>query len=403
MKYIYLCGPTVYDDVHIGNIRPLVILDIYLNSLKYKKEEFTYIQNITDIDDKIIDRAKKENVTEEEITNKYTNRFIDVIEKLKIMKPNHMPTVVKNIDYIIDYIDRLVKNNNAYEINGNVYFDTKSIDGYGKLANINEIEQTTTVDATDKKNENDFALWKKTDLGIKWDSPWGKGRPGWHTECSAFIDKYANHKSIDLHVGGIDLKFPHHVNEDAQYVGANGVHIAKEWFHIGHLNFENQKMSKSLGNIKKAKDIIAEYGSNFIKLLFFNSSPTAPLDLNAEIIKTIKLEEKKLNDLIKKIKLFLLSTDQEMKDEIDLSLFVENINNFNFSNARKNLNDAISLFNKNNNLKNAKEIIEMMKIIGFDFELNINQELKQLYKKWNELKKSKNWDEADKIRDILLK
>ena len=260
---IYVCGPTVYNHAHIGNARPVIVFDVLTKFLRYIGYKVTHMSNFTDVDDKIINQAIKENCSEKEITDKYSKAYLDLLDNLNVSKPNITPRVTETMDQIIAFIKDLVDQGYAYEVNGNVYFRVSKIEDYGKLANINkeELEVGARIEENkEKENPMDFALWKNTDIGIKWDSPFGKGRPGWHTECVVMInDNYPSHL-IDIHGGGNDLKFPHHVNEIAQSKALYNTDIANYWLHNAMVNIDGEKMSKSLNNFKLAKDLIEQYG-----------------------------------------------------------------------------------------------------------------------------------------------
>ncbi|MCK5945919.1 MAG: class I tRNA ligase family protein, partial [Mycoplasmataceae bacterium] len=263
MKNIYVCGPTVYSKAHIGNLRPIITFDIFIRSLEALGNKVNLIHNITDIDDKIITAAAKEKTTEVEISSKYKKYYLDILERSNVNIPENMPGVVENMESIVEYIAKLVELGNAYEANGSVYFDITSVEGYGKLSN-RDINKNIDKENKEKKHQADFAIWKATKEGVKYDSPWGKGRPGWHTECAVFINEIVKGESLDIHGGGIDLLFPHHENENIQYEAVNKKEIAKEWRHIGKLNIDGEKMSKSIGNIMDASEFMDEHGEDVL-------------------------------------------------------------------------------------------------------------------------------------------
>ena len=255
---IYVCGPTVYNYIHIGNARPVVVFDTLARFFKYMKYEVEYVQNFTDVDDKIINRANEEGIPTEEVTKKYIQGFFEDIEPLNPLKDIKRPKVTENIPEIIDTIKRLVKNGYAYIKDGNVFFDVKKYKDYGMLSNqkIGELESGIRVDIREEKNDPlDFALWKNRKEGEPyWESPWGQGRPGWHIECSAMSRKYLG-ETFDIHGGGQDLIFPHHENEIAQSRCAYHGEFAKYWMHNGFIQVDGDKMSKSLGNFFLLWDI----------------------------------------------------------------------------------------------------------------------------------------------------
>ncbi len=255
---MYSCGPTVYNYFHIGNARPFIIFDTLRNYLEYRGYEVTFVQNFTDVDDKIINRANEEGISPLEVADKYIKEYFVDADGLGIRRASVHPRVTECIEDIIEFIEELIQKVHAYEIDGDVYYDTKSFDGYGKLSrqNMEELNAGARIDVDDrKKSPSDFALWKKKKEGeIGWISPWGEGRPGWHIECSVMSRKYLG-DTIDIHSGGQDLIFPHHENEIAQSEGRSGKEFAHYWLHNGYININNQKMSKSLNNFFTVREI----------------------------------------------------------------------------------------------------------------------------------------------------
>ncbi|MBQ6817456.1 MAG: cysteine--tRNA ligase, partial [Bacilli bacterium] len=265
---MYVCGPTVYNHAHIGNARPIVVFDTLRRVFEALNYKVKFVSNFTDVDDKIINKALEEGVSEKEIAERYIKAYNDVRNSLNIIPIDVTPRVTETMDEIIDFIDKLVKEGNAYEVDGDVFFSVESDKKYGELSHqkLEDLDAGARVNIGDtKRNPLDFALWKKTDKGIKWNSPWGEGRPGWHTECVVMIGKEFNGGMIDIHGGGKDLKFPHHENEMAQSECVNHHHLANYWIHNGMLETKGGKMSKSLGNTSWAKDVIKEYGSNLVR------------------------------------------------------------------------------------------------------------------------------------------
>ncbi|NQX83599.1 MAG: cysteine--tRNA ligase [Mycoplasmataceae bacterium] len=342
---IYLCGPTVYDRVHIGNIRPIIMTDLFIRSIN-DLTKVNYTMNITDIDDKIIDRANSENVSFRSLSKKYEDLFLNTLSKLNIILPNQLPNVSNNIDTIKSFIDSLLDNEVAYKTKkGNIYFNLEKFNEYGKISKreINELLSSSSVE--DKQNSIDFSIWKKYE-NDSYDSKWSKGRPGWHTECAAIINNlYSN--GIDLHVGGNDLKFPHHENERAQFNSLNNYEISKNWMHVGQLNFNGEKMSKSKGNFLYADDFIEEHGINTLKIIFYMTHYSKPINYTNSYLENAKVIDKKISNVIKKIsdkKYRDISNDGEMykkfKDEIVK-------NELNTSNAISVLLLTIKGINKN--------------------------------------------------------
>ena len=307
---IYVCGPTVYNYVHIGNTRPMIVFDVLRRTFEYLGYKVTFVSNFTDVDDKIIKAAKAEGITEKELTDKYIAAYEDVRRNLNLLFPTYAPRVTNTMDAIIKFIDNLVKSGYAYEVDGDVYFRVSKIDEYGQLSGI-KIEDLVAgaserIDENDKKEEStDFALWKKTDEGIRFDSPWSKGRPGWHTECVVMINDIFEGGEIDIHGGGQDLKFPQHENEIAQSMACHHHPIAHTWMHNQMINIDNQKMSKSLGNVIWAKDMVAELGCNVVKWFMLSSHYRNPLNLTEEVLNSVKKEVAKVDNVIKSVSLYL--------------------------------------------------------------------------------------------------
>ncbi len=268
---IYACGPTVYNYIHIGNARPLCVFDVLRRYFEYKGYDVTFVQNFTDIDDKIIKRANEEGKTYEEISEKYIKEFWTDAEGLNFKPATIHPKATENIDKIIEIVSGLIESGNAYEVDGDVYFSTKTFPEYGKLSHqpLEDLEAGARIMVGDiKRDPMDFALWKSAKPGEPyWDSPWGKGRPGWHIECSAMNIRYLG-ESIDIHCGGLDLIFPHHENEIAQSECFTGKPFANYWMHNGYINVDNVKMSKSLGNFFTVRDVAEKYGYEPIRYHF---------------------------------------------------------------------------------------------------------------------------------------
>lgn len=307
---IYVCGPTVYNYVHIGNTRPMIVFDILRRTFEYLGYKVTFVSNFTDVDDKIIKAAKEEGITEKQLTDKYIQAYEDVRRGLNLLFPTYAPRVTETMQPIIDFIKSLVDDGFAYEVDGDVYFRVTKIHEYGMLSGI-KIEDliagaSERVEETDKKESStDFALWKKTDEGIRFDSPWSKGRPGWHTECVVMINDIFDNGRIDIHGGGQDLKFPHHENEIAQSIACHHHPIANIWMHNQMININNQKMSKSLGNVLWAKDLLEELGCNVYKWLMLSTHYRNPLNFTDEVLTNVKKEVEKVENILKQTSLYL--------------------------------------------------------------------------------------------------
>ena len=289
---MYVCGPTVYNYFHIGNARPFVVFDTLRKYLEYRGYKVKFVQNFTDVDDKIINRAKEEGVTAPEISEKYIEEYYKDAAALNVKKANVHPKVSETMDDIIKFVQDLIDKGYAYESQGDVYYRTRKFDGYGKLSgkNIDELiqgasERTRSADDMKKEDPLDFALWKarKEDSEIAWESPWGMGRPGWHIECSAMAKKYLG-STIDIHAGGEDLQFPHHENEIAQSEAHNGCDFSHYWMHNGYINIDGTKMSKSLGNFKTVRDLLQHYDGEVLRFLILSGQYRGPIDFNSEIL-----------------------------------------------------------------------------------------------------------------------
>ncbi|HIX92379.1 MAG TPA: cysteine--tRNA ligase [Firmicutes bacterium] len=288
---MYACGPTVYNYFHIGNARCFVVFDMLRRYLEYRGYNVRFVQNFTDVDDKMIKRAREEGITVAEVAEKYIGEYFVDAKGLGVVPATVHPRATENIDEIISIISTLIEKGHAYESNGDVYFRTLSDKGYGKLSHmpIDELEKGARIDVSDEKEDAlDFALWKAAKPGEpKWQSPWGEGRPGWHIECSAMVLRYLG-ETIDIHCGGQDLTFPHHENEIAQSECCTGKPFARFWLHNGYINVNNTKMSKSLGNFFTVRDVAEKYGYPAIRFFILSAHYRSPINFSAEIIEQSK-------------------------------------------------------------------------------------------------------------------
>ena len=289
---MYVCGPTVYNFFHMGNARPFVVFDTMRRYLEYRGYKVKFVQNFTDVDDKIINKAREEGVTAKEISEKYIEEYYKDAAALNVRKADVHPKVSEHIPEIIDFVKTLVDKGYAYEADGDVYFSTRKFPGYGKLSgqNIEDLEAGARIAVGEiKKDPLDFALWKaqKTDDEIAWDSPWGKGRPGWHIECSAMAKKHLG-DTIDIHAGGQDLQFPHHENEIAQSECCNGVPFANYWMHNGYITVNDEKMSKSKGNFFTVRDILKEYDGEVIRFFLLSVQYRNPINFSHQLMDQAK-------------------------------------------------------------------------------------------------------------------
>ncbi len=302
---IYVCGPTVYDELHIGNLRPILFYDLVVRTYETFGFNVKYVMNITDIDDKIIQRfqeTKTHNndfLDEIEYATFFANKFLNLFEIFNLRKPNNFPRVSENIEKIQQFLQEIITNDGGYYNDDNLFFDVSSLDDYGSLSKI-KIEQNKISEKNItkiKKNEEDFVLWKKTTKGIKYDSPWGKGRPGWHSECSFFIYDLFDKQTISIHGGGIDLKFPHHENERSQFKIVTKKELAKIYSYVGHVMVNNEKMSKSKGNFFYISTLLKEYDVDVIKLFILFSNYKKPLNFNDDILQEYEKLLNKMNNL----------------------------------------------------------------------------------------------------------
>lgn len=415
---MYVCGPTVYNYPHVGNMRPVVVFDTLRRFLTYIGYEVTYVSNYTDVDDKIIKAAKTEGKTEKELTEFYIKEFEKNIRAIGCQIPSITPKVTEYMEKIISYIDELVKLDAAYVVDGDVYFRVSKIKDYGVLSGIvvDDLIAGARVEENSKKESPlDFALWKKTEEGIKWDSPWGKGRPGWHTECCVMIDTIFNKHMIDIHGGGYDLKFPHHENEIAQAEAMNGNKIAKYWMHNAFINFNNEKMSKSLGNVVYAKDLIAQNGGAVSRLVILNAHYRQPVNFTDETLSAASQEVRKLQAAISQVALQLQVNNVDIaKGEAKyvqpfLDAMADDLNTANalahLYSVVKEMNQAIRTrdidFAKLNDL--FKSVNDMLYVLGLDIPYKtLSDEDKALYKEYLDSKANKDFAKSDELRNILI-
>lgn len=403
--FFYLCGPTVYNKVHIGNMRPIVTFDLMLRAIKHLKPNTKLIHNITDIDDKIINRAKEENVSEEEIAQKYTQFYLDMLKAYNIKTIDYLPKVSEKISFIESFINKLIEKDYVYESNGSYYFKTEKLDTYGEVSNNTLSNLQSEEQNLEKENSCDFALWKSKTEGKTWNTKsLGLGRPGWHTECAAFVYEITKGKSLLVHGGGIDLKFPHHENENAQFRALTNLPICNEWIHVGIINYKNQKMSKSLGNIVFADQFLKQYqnrtnATNLFRLIILSSSIKSTIELNDELIESLI---KKNNQIQKIINYILLNNLDYVNLDINPNL-LDDLANGKFSNIYKTLNELIKNFNSSKNEAYALQIFHLIEFLGFDVKnKEITNEVKLIYTQWKVELSNKNFEKADQLRKILI-
>ena len=418
---IYICGPTVYNHAHIGNTRPMIVFDVLRRTFEYLGNDVTFVSNYTDVDDKIIKAAKAEGITEKELTDKYIKAYEDVRAGLNIENPTYKPRVTETMPEIIDFIQALIDKGYAYEVDGDVYFRVTKVKEYGMLSGIKvedliagASDRTLSEDDKKKESTTDFALWKKTNEGIQFDTPWSKGRPGWHTECVVMINKLFKDGKIDIHGGGQDLKFPHHENEIAQSMAYNGHPIANYWMHNQMINIDGEKMSKSLGNVLWAKDLIVEFGCNVFKWLMLSTHYRNPLNMTDDVIAGVRKEVSKVENATKNASLYLqvnhvLAHDYKkgtvdamvnaLEDDLNTSLALTQV-----LDQVKVLNQVMRVREKDNDVIATEyaTLVKMGDVLGFLFEgTKLSEEDIALYEQWNAYKKEKNFDEADRVRKEL--
>lgn len=418
--HMYVCGPTVYNYPHIGNARPIVVFDTLRRTFQAIGYNVKMVSNYTDVDDKIIKVAKECGVSEAEITEKFINAYNHDRLSLHAAMPDAAPRVTETMDAIIAFIKLLVDKGHAYEIEGDVYFRVNSVESYGKLSNqqIEDLLVGARIDENSKKeNPLDFTLWKKTEEGIKWDSPWSVGRPGWHTECVVMINQeFGGEHTIDIHGGGMDLKFPHHENEIAQSRAAYDSPIANYWIHNGMVNIDGEKMSKSLGNVIWAKDMIAKIGGNVLRWVMLSAHYRAPLNINEEAIETAKKELNRVATAVKQAYVKLGLADvmmDETYDEKQLAPFLEAMqDDLNTPNAFAAVFETVKVLNqalrqRESDLQAVKALVrtleKMMDVLGIELaRLTMSEEDKQLHRQWKAAVKEKDFDTADQYRAKLI-
>ena len=415
----YVCGPTVYNYVHFGNMRPVVVFDVLRRLFIQLGYKVTFISNYTDIDDKIIKQAKEEGVSEKEVAEKYIAAFEEDMHNVHSLKPDYQPRVTETMPLIIKFISDLIEKGYAYEVDGDVYFRVSKVKDYGCLSNMkkDDLVVGARIDENSKKESPlDFALWKKTDSGIQFDSPWSKGRPGWHSECVVMINSLVKDHIIDIHGGGFDLKFPHHENEIAQQVALHGNKIANYWMHNGFINIDNVKMSKSLGNVKQAKEMISLYGGNVVRFILVNSYYRTPVNFSDSLAMSAKKELDKIEQALNKMSVHLQLANVDVTNyegELDMEGFLSALcNDLNTPNA---LTEVYRIVKEGNiylrsDPTNYKGIAlrlftlrKMLEILGLEFPLYIlTDEDRALFDEYNQARKDCNYFRADEIRKLLI-
>lgn len=422
---IYACGPTVYDFFHIGNARPFITFDVLRRYFEYKGKKVRFVQNFTDIDDKMIKRANEEGITVKELGDRFIDEYYNDAGKLGVGKATVHPRATECVKDIIALVQTLVDKGMAYERDGDVFYRTSLFEGYGKLSHydIEQLESGARIEVNDKKeNPLDFVVWKAAKPGEpSWESPWGEGRPGWHIECSAMANKYLG-KTIDIHCGGVDLIFPHHENEIAQSEAANGCEFARFWLHNGHINVDSRKMSKSLGNFFTVREAAAKYGYETIRFFMLSSHYRSPINYSADVLEQARAGLDRLytakNNLefaSKSAKVQKLSEDEaqildsynefktrfceKMDDDLNTADAVSVI----FDMARK-INsepDTRSAEFYNSLIKILMELCGVLNILNETQKVEIPADVQALIDERAKARAEKNWAKADEIRSTL--
>ena len=423
---IYACGPTVYNYIHIGNSRPICVFDVLRRYLEYRGNKVTFVQNFTDIDDKIINRANEENSDYITVSEKYIEEYKKDAKGLNVREATIHPRATENIDEIISIVSSLIEKGYAYRAeNGDVYFRTNKFDEYGKLSHqpLDDLKAGARIAVGEvKEDPMDFAVWKAAKPGEPyWESPWSKGRPGWHIECSAMARRYLG-KTIDIHCGGQDLIFPHHENEIAQSECCNGVQFANYWMHNGYINVDKKKMSKSLGNFFTTRDVAEKYGYEPIRFLMLASHYRSPIEYNVTVMEQCKASLERLNNCRDNIKFILDKVSGTLKDsEKDTAAKFDSYREKFIAAMDDDLNtaDAISVIFElvrdiNTALSNdpSQELVkradsiftELTDVLGLIYtnkDESDDSEIESLIAQRTEARKNKDWATADKIRDQL--
>lgn len=418
---MYVCGPTVYDSAHLGHARCYITWDVLYRYLKFKGYDVTYCRNVTDVDDKILNKAEAEGKTPDEIAKKYYDAFTESMNKLNNLKPNIEPFATKTLGEMIAINKKLIENGCAYESQGDVYFRVKSFDKYGQLSKqpLDALEAGARVETSDiKESPMDFALWKKDEkFGYK--SPWGVGRPGWHIECSAMARKYLG-TTIDIHAGGADLIFPHHENEIAQSECANGEKFVKYWMHNGFVTINKEKMSKSLGNFLTIDKILENYDANTIRFFILTNHYRMPVEFSDESLSSASAGVKRLYNAINEGgKYYKVDNALDVSNFDEYKEFVEAMDDdMNTSKALAVLFDLANKLNKEQNSRNLTLLYKLSSVLGFNFDkVEVSEEelkekidfisnklglslttMDELLAFRKNAREEKKWDLADKIR-----
>ena len=426
---IYACGPTVYNFIHVGNARPIILFDVLRRYFEYRGYDVTFVQNFTDVDDKIIKRANEEGITSQEVAEKYIQEYFTDAQGLGVRPATIHPKATENMQQIIDMVQTLIDKGYAYPVeNGDVYYRTLKFKGYGKLSHqpIEDLQSGARIAVGEvKENPLDFALWKAAKPGEPaWDSPWGPGRPGWHIECSAMSNRYLG-KTIDIHCGGEDLQFPHHENEIAQSEAANGCEFVHYWMHNGFLNIDNRKMSKSLGNFFTVREAAEAYGYETIRLFMLSAHYRSPLNYSADILHQAQNSLDRLYSAEDHLKYLVENGAEGDRNAAEAALadtfdsyrqrFDEAMDDdFNTANAISVLFELVRAINiatadENQPTKAGAQacldmVHEFTDVLGLLYsrkEESLDAKVEQMIADRQAARAAKNWAEADRIRDEL--
>ena len=427
---MYVCGPTVYNFIHIGNARPMIVFDTVRRYFEYKNYDVNFVSNFTDVDDKIIKKANEEGVTAEEISKRYIEECKKDMEGMNIQPATKNPLATEEIGGMISMIETLIEKGYAYEKNGTVYYRTRKFAEYGKLShkNLDDLQsggRALLVSGEDEKEDSlDFVLWKPKKEGEPaWKSPWGEGRPGWHIECSEMSKKYLG-EQIDIHAGGEDLIFPHHENEIAQSEAANGKEFAKYWMHNGFLNIDNHKMSKSLGNFFTVREISEKYDLQVLRFFMLSAHYRSPLNFSAELMKAAKNVLERITTAAENLKFLINNAKMEDMSEDEReklagsTVYVENFekamdDDFNTADAISAVFEFVKYMNTTTDGASSKEylqnlfdcLVRLTDVLGIIVDKEdeiLAADIEALIEERQAARKAKNFARADEIRDELL-
>ncbi len=424
---MYVCGPTVYNLIHIGNARPMIVFDTFRRYMIHRGYDVNYVSNFTDVDDKIINRAQEEGMDPTALAEKYIDAYFEDSRRLRVLEADVHPRVTRHIGDIIKLVQQIIDNGHAYEAGGDVYFDVRSLPSYGELSgrDIDDMRSGARVEVGEvKRDPLDFALWKAAKEGeICWDSPWGKGRPGWHIECSVMSKKYLGDE-IDIHAGGEDLVFPHHENEIAQSEAANGKQFARYWMHNAFLNIDGVKMSKSLGNFRTVRDVLAQYDPQVLRFFMLSAQYRSPLNFSAELMDAAKNGYERIVNCAENLKNLIgaagdgasSASEQEQltaADEYRAKFEAAMDDDFNTADAVAAIFELVKFINSNASSDNSKtylqtlyqELQTLTDICGLIIERKeeiLDADIEALIAERQQARKDKNFARADEIRDELL-